>query len=139
MVKDGAQSQHRHQGGPCVPPPPPAVTQFPQTDTHGACAGVRHDGFPRQVPRRSVPHKPGAQKGARCAFPPESGLRGPSVDPETRKRAPRCHGGREARSPAFLEPPGRLCKFPFGLSFSKGHSRSGDRIPSLQGSCQPTH
>ena len=102
--RTGARSQHRLPGGPSVPTPPPAATQFPQTDTHGARARGGARGLPRRVPWRPVPRKPSARKGApkapahgaRCAFPPEGGLQDPSVDPGTRTRAPRRHRGREA-------------------------------------------
>lgn len=66
-------------------------------------------GLPRRVAWRPVPRKLSARKGApkapaqgaRCAFPPEDGLRGPSVNPETSYTRTTPPQGTRGRTPTW--------------------------------------
>lgn len=104
----------RLRGGACVPAPPPDAT-FAKTDTRSARARGGARGLPRRVPWRPRLPSRRARQRAPQRRPPTAP--GPSVGLGT-PHARRAVVPRVARLTR-----GRLCKFPLGLSFSKGHSR----------------
>ena len=105
------------------PDPAPGRDSFQKLTHTEPARGAGRAGFPTGSRGGRSPRKPSARKGApkapahraRCAFPPEGALPSPSAVAGTRTRAPTPPPGTGAGAPtprpAYLESPGRLCKF----------------------------
>lgn len=131
------------------PDPAPGRDSFQKLTHTEPARGAGRAGFPTGSRGGRSPRKPSARKGApkapahraRCAFPPEGALPSPSAVAGTRTRAPTPPPGTGAGAPtprpAYLESPGRLCKFPFSLSFPKATQDQGTGRLLTKGPASP--